>query len=61
MRPSRQKVLQWDVVDALLEAREHGLPPDDNGTLNFIIGEWLTANGGPVKSTDDVISAHQST
>lgn len=37
--------LDWDLVDAVLEARERGLPPDDNGTLNFIIREWLTANG----------------
>ena len=40
-----QMVLDWDLVDAVLEAREHGLAPDDNGTLNFIVREWLTTNG----------------
>lgn len=50
-----QMVLDWDLVDAVLEAREHGLPPDDNETLNFIIREWLTTNGyldpGPEESS----------
>lgn len=47
LRPvdATQMVLDWDLVDAVLEARGHGLPPDDNGTLNFIVREWLTANG----------------
>lgn len=47
LRPvdASQMVLDWDLVDAVLEAREDGLPADDNGALNFMVREWLTANG----------------
>jgi hypothetical protein len=48
-----QMVLEWDLVDAVLEAREHGLPAEDNAALNFIVREWLTANGYLEASPED--------
>ena len=38
--------LDWDLVDGVLEARSDGIiPPDDNGSLNYIVRDWLTAHG----------------
>ena len=38
-------MLGWDLVDAVLEARKHGLPADDREMLGFVLREWLIANG----------------
>jgi hypothetical protein len=38
-------VLDWDLVDAVLAAREHVLPQEDGPALNFIVRDWLTAHG----------------
>ncbi|MEQ1933813.1 MAG: hypothetical protein ABL962_08040 [Fimbriimonadaceae bacterium] len=39
-------VLEWDLVDGVLEAREDGLvPPDDNALLNSIVRDWLMTHG----------------
>lgn len=38
-------VVDWDLVDGILVARENGLSQDDGEALNFIVREWLTVNG----------------
>jgi hypothetical protein len=38
-------VLEWDLVDGILAARSQGLSANDSEALNFIVREWLTANG----------------
>lgn len=42
---ARGMVLDWDLVDAVLTAREQGLPQEDSAALNFIVRDWLTAHG----------------
>lgn len=38
-------VLDWDLVDPILAAREHGLSDDDSKALNSIVRDWLIAHG----------------
>lgn len=47
LRPveASKMVLEWDLVDAILAARDRGLNLDDNKALNFIVRDWLIANG----------------
>lgn len=37
--------LDWDLVAPVREARQHGLPADDNVAVNFIVRDWLIAHG----------------
>ncbi|MGN6057443.1 MAG: hypothetical protein ACTHOI_02520 [Sphingomicrobium sp.] len=47
LRPvdASKMVLDWDLVDAVLAARDHGLSLDDNEALNFIVRDWLVEHG----------------
>lgn len=39
-------VLEWELVDGVLQARSDGLvPPDDNDLLNSIVRDWLMTHG----------------
>jgi hypothetical protein len=40
-----EMVLDWDLVDGILAAQVHGLSTNNSEALNFIVREWLTANG----------------
>lgn len=47
LRPvdASKMVLEWDLVDAILVARDNGLSLDDNEALNFIVRDWLVGHG----------------
>jgi hypothetical protein len=40
-----EMVLDWDLVDGVLAAQVHGLSTNNGEALNFIVRDWLTANG----------------
>ena len=46
-------VLDWDLVDPILAAREHGLSEDDSKALNYIVRDWLIAHGYLVPTPDE--------
>jgi hypothetical protein len=47
-------VLDWDLVEGILRARDHGLPTDDSAPLNTIVRDWLIGHGYLDPPPDDL-------